>query len=138
MSTEQEGQGQGVTVPGESAPPANTGGTFERQGTDGQHGDDTESRARAMGWVPKDQFRGPAENWRDAGEFVRRGEEELPILRERLRSTTREIERMNSDFQQRIDMLTRRALTVLDGAAINAPARTGLIELAGLAANRSA
>ncbi|MBK8161565.1 MAG: hypothetical protein IPK59_23410 [Rhodospirillaceae bacterium] len=107
MSTEQEGQGQGVTVPGESAPPANTGGTFERQGTDGQHGDDTESRARAMGWVPKDQFRGPAENWRDAGEFVRRGEEELPILRERLRSTTREIERMNSDFQQRIDMLTR-------------------------------
>ena len=40
--------------------------------------------------------------------------------------------------EERIDMLTRRALTVLDGAAINAPARTGLIELAGLAANRSA
>ncbi|MBU3706391.1 MAG: polyprenyl synthetase family protein [Mycobacterium sp.] len=40
--------------------------------------------------------------------------------------------------EERIDMLTRRALTVLDGAVINAPARTGLIELAGLAANRSA
>ncbi len=37
-----------------------------------------------------------------------------------------------------IDLLTRRALRVLETARINAPARAGLIELAGLAANRSA
>lgn len=37
-----------------------------------------------------------------------------------------------------IDLLTRRALRVLEKARINAPARVGLTELAGLAANRSA
>lgn len=41
-------------------------------------------------------------------------------------------------IEDRIDALTRRALQVLATAQINAPARTGLTELAGLAANRSA
>jgi geranylgeranyl diphosphate synthase type I len=40
--------------------------------------------------------------------------------------------------EDRIDMLTRRALGVLASAPINAPAKVGLTELAGLAANRSA
>ena len=40
--------------------------------------------------------------------------------------------------EDRIEMLTRRGLEVLGQAPINAPARAGLTELAGLAANRSA
>lgn len=40
-----------------------------------------ESQARSMGWVPKEEFRGPEERWIDANEFVRRGEEILPIVR---------------------------------------------------------
>lgn len=40
--------------------------------------------------------------------------------------------------EDRIEALTRRALQVVQTAAINAPARAGLTELAGLAANRSA
>lgn len=40
--------------------------------------------------------------------------------------------------EDHIDMLTRRGLEVLRQAPINAPARAGLTELAGLAANRSA
>lgn len=40
--------------------------------------------------------------------------------------------------EQHIDVLTRRALEVLASAPINDPARAGLTELAGLAANRSA
>ena len=40
--------------------------------------------------------------------------------------------------EEHIDMLTRRALGVLASAPINAPAKVGLTELAGLAANRSA
>ena len=59
---------------------------------------DTETRARAMGWVGKDEFRGPAENWRDADEFVRRGEEELPILRER----SRDMARKNAEIEARL------------------------------------
>ncbi len=40
--------------------------------------------------------------------------------------------------EDRIDMLTNRALSLLDGAPINTPAKAGLSELARLAANRSA
>jgi geranylgeranyl diphosphate synthase type I len=40
--------------------------------------------------------------------------------------------------ENRIDMLTRRALAMLDAAPINAPAKLALAELARLAANRSA
>ncbi|MCB0934327.1 MAG: polyprenyl synthetase family protein [Mycobacterium sp.] len=40
--------------------------------------------------------------------------------------------------EDRISVLTRRALTALDTAPINAPAKAGLAELAGLAAHRSA
>ena len=40
--------------------------------------------------------------------------------------------------EQHIGLLTRRALEALEHAPINAPARVGLTELAGLAANRSA
>ena len=42
----------------------------------------TEAKARTLGWVPKDEFRGDPEKWRDAEEFVRHGEEVLPVLRE--------------------------------------------------------
>ena len=40
--------------------------------------------------------------------------------------------------EEHIDALTRRGLAVLESAAINAPAKAGLTELARLAANRSA
>lgn len=40
--------------------------------------------------------------------------------------------------EDRIEVLTRRALDALQRAPINAPAKAGLTELAGLAANRSA
>lgn len=40
--------------------------------------------------------------------------------------------------EDHIALLTRRALAVLDNAPINAPAKLGLAELAGLSANRSA
>lgn len=44
-----------------------------------------EARARAMGWHPLDEFRGPKERWVDAAQFIARGETELPILREQNR-----------------------------------------------------
>lgn len=40
--------------------------------------------------------------------------------------------------ENRIEMLTRRGLEVLRQAPINTPAKSGLAELAELAANRSA
>lgn len=40
-----------------------------------------EDQAKQLGWVPQDQFRGPAEAWVDAETFVRKGEEILPLVR---------------------------------------------------------
>ena len=53
---------------------------------------DAESRARKMGWHPKDEYEGSGRDpakWVDAEEFVRRGENELPVLRERFRKSER-------------------------------------------------
>lgn len=43
--------------------------------------DDTEARARVMGWRPKDEYSGDPAKWTSAEEFVRRGEEILPIVK---------------------------------------------------------
>lgn len=58
------------------------------EGTDSQTpgaGQTAEERARKLGWRPKEQFRGDPDIWVDAEEFVRRGEEQIPLLRDNLR-----------------------------------------------------
>lgn len=52
---------------------------------------EVEDKARRMGWVPKDDFKGDPDRWRPADEFVRRGENELPIMRERLRHQDKQL-----------------------------------------------
>lgn len=54
-----------------------------------------------------------------------------------LRSVIESVGALNA-VEEHIDMLTHRALAALASAPINAPAKIGLTELAGLAANRSA
>ena len=44
-----------------------------------------EQRARAMGWKPLAEYRGDPRRWTDAAEFIRKGEEELPVLRDQSR-----------------------------------------------------
>jgi len=41
---------------------------------------EVETRALAMGWQPKEQFKGDPSKWRPAEEYVQRGEELLPIV----------------------------------------------------------
>lgn len=86
-------------------------------------------------------------------EAVQRAEASDPAAARRLRSgigtelTERQVRELCAVIEDvgalaaveaHIDLLTRRALRVLENARINAPARAGLTELAGLAANRSA
>lgn len=74
--------------------------------------DDLQTRAKSMGWSPREEFRGPAEKWVDAEEFVRRGEEELPVLRERLRTSTsrisaldRELAKQRTEFEDKLQRI---------------------------------
>ena len=50
-----------------------------------------EDKAKELGWVPKDQWRGPEEKWTDAETFVTRGEEILPIVRSNNRKLQEDI-----------------------------------------------
>lgn len=52
---------------------------------------DFEGEAREMGWVPKDDFHEEPEKWIDAEEFVKRGEQVLPILRANNRKLKQEV-----------------------------------------------
>jgi len=72
--------------------------------------DDVESRARNMGWADEESFRGSPDLWVSAEEFVRRGENEIPIMRERLRAMDSNLNKSNlerSRLEGKIDSLTR-------------------------------
>lgn len=48
-----------------------------------------EARARAQGWKPLEEYHGAPDGWRDAETYLRRGEQELPLMRERNRDLER-------------------------------------------------
>ena len=108
MSTETEvidRPNAGTEIPGEGAPASRP----VEPSAEAPERSDVETRARAMGWVGREEYRGPAENWRDADEFVKHGEEALPVLRERNRDLARRhaelearIARQEQDFQARV------------------------------------
>lgn len=107
----------GTIIPGEGAPEPQA----QVGGEDRAPADDIEARARAQGWVSKEEFRGPEDKWRPADEFVRIGEENLPVLRERtktLASKLAEAEariadmgRENADKFSRLERMSAAALS---------------------------
>lgn len=52
---------------------------------------DAVAKAKLLGWVPKEQFRGQESAWRDAPEFLEFGERMNPILRENNRRLEAEL-----------------------------------------------
>ena len=58
-----------------------------------------EQEAKAQGWVPQDEFKGDPSKWRSAEEFVERGKQITPILKERNEKLVRDIERLNSKLE---------------------------------------
>lgn len=52
---------------------------------------ESEAKARRQGWRPKDEYRGPDEKWVDADAFLKRSDEELPVMRERLRKQDKDL-----------------------------------------------
>jgi len=56
---------------------------------------EVEERAGRMGWVPLEEFRGDDARWVTAEKFVERGENEIPIMRERMRKQDKTIMGLN-------------------------------------------
>lgn len=82
---------------------------------------EAEVKASRLGWVPKDEFKGNPEQWRDADEFLQRGEEIHGYLKkdlERLQTTLTqkdreidEIRRTMAEFQKFHNETEARAYT---------------------------
>jgi hypothetical protein len=71
-----------------------------------------EARAREMGWKPLAEFRGPPGKWKPADEFVSRGEEILPILRDQFRRQGEELTALKGQFGQ-LQISAREQLQVI-------------------------
>lgn len=73
-----------------------------------------EGEAKALGWVPKEEFRGNPEKWVDADSFVERGKSIMPILR-------KNNEKLLSDVNQlRGELGTLKSALVASTEAIEA------------------
>ena len=55
------------------------------------------AEAKSLGWVPKESFKGKETEWVNADEFVRRGHEVLPIVKENLRRTKEELNALRKE-----------------------------------------
>lgn len=62
---------------------------------------EVQTKAKSMGWVPQEEFRSDPSLWVDAEEFVRRGEEILPIVK----STNRRLEQELADSRQKLSSM---------------------------------
>lgn len=64
--------------------------------------------AKNMGWTPKERFRGDPKDWRDPKEFIRITEESAPVMRERLRSLSKQMDSMKSTIPTILKMQTQQ------------------------------
>lgn len=62
--------------------------------------DESEVRAKELGWVPKDEFRGDPERWVDAATYVRRGEEFIPLLKATTRKQSEELAQLKTSLKE--------------------------------------
>jgi len=59
---------------------------------------DVETQARALGWSPKDHFKGDPRHWVDAETYLNRGEQIMPILRQNNRKLEGELTATKSEL----------------------------------------
>lgn len=77
--------------------------------------DNIEARASAIGWAPKEKFRGDPEKWVDAATYLERGEQFLPILRADKRQLESEVATLKANLAEAQDTIkaSQEAITEL-------------------------
>ena len=65
-----------------------------------------DSEARLLGWVPKEEFRGPEEHWIDSDTFVERGRQILPIVKKNNEELKRKLLALESKDRERDQTIT--------------------------------
>lgn len=83
--------------------------------------DETEARARAMGWIPQDEYKGDQSKWKDAKSFVAVLDENPKIVRERLNQALtkqteleRKLHNQGQTYQDQFKRLERMSTVALE------------------------
>lgn len=63
-------------------------------------GQTVEQEARAMGWAPKEEFRGDESRWVDAETFVERGHTVMPLLKKQKEELQNEVVSLRTETQR--------------------------------------
>ena len=75
----------------------------EVESPDGEVTDPIVEKATVQGWVPKEDFRGDPNRWVDAKQFVERGENIIPILKERNEHLAKEVRETKESVKELAD-----------------------------------
>lgn len=103
MADDTELETPETPLDGEVSPPEPTAEELATQ--------ELEGRARRMGWRPESEYNGPKSRWVDAAAFIAKGENELPVLRDNLRT-------MNSRFARTEANLTEALGKIKDQSEV--------------------
>lgn len=87
-------------APAPEAAPASTPAQSNAQG-------EIETAARAGGWVPKDEWKGEPDDWRDAPQFVLKAAEILPQLTKDLKDARADIKSLNKAVAESAKLIGR-------------------------------
>ena len=88
-----QGSAVSSSVPDQNEPPPADAELPSDEGADAAADAEVaiEARARDMGWKPLAEYRGPPGKWQPAADFISRGENILPIVRDQNRRLTERI-----------------------------------------------
>ena len=59
-----------------------------------------EERAQQLGWKNEDEYSGPRDKWISADDFIKKGENELPVLKDNLRRIQKELSSLKSGMDE--------------------------------------
>lgn len=71
-----------------------------------------ETRAKEVGWIPKEQFKGDPERWTDAATFLRNADTVLPILKKKNAALETQVANLTAD-QQRLNAALQESQTAI-------------------------
>jgi hypothetical protein len=106
---DEGGSSGGAATPADQNPGGADGAGGE---ADDEAKQQVEARARSMGWTSKDEFKGDPSKWRDAAEFVERGENLLPLVKaqnKRLEREVAELKQTTKEFAEHLSKTEQRA-----------------------------
>jgi len=80
----------------------------ETEAPEAQEASPDEERARRQGWRPESEYSGDPSRWVSAEKFLERADNEMPIMRERLRHQDRQLSEMQQAMSQQTEIMARR------------------------------